>query len=443
MFPVIADRRTFLRNAGQAGLAAPFFIRELLSKPPSGTLRLAAFGANGMAWSTLDGIATHPKATLVCVAEVDASRLDRVKAKYPGARLYKDWREMLRKEKGQIDAASVATPDHMHAPQAVNAMRMGLPVYVQKPLAHDIHEVRTMMKMARELRLPTQMGIQIHSAAQYKTAVQVIQSGTIGKVKEVHTWSEKKWGDTERLPTTADPIPAGFNWDAWLGVAATRPFLRDVYHPGNWRKRLDFGTATFGDMGCHILDPVFSSLKLGSPVSVRSEGTAPNGESWALNTLIRYVFPGTEYTAEKTMPLTWYDGDRLPPEEVRALTGSFKFPGQGSIFIGTKGQMLLPHIAMPILLPIRDFADFQRPEAITTNHYWQFADAVLGYGTTSAGFDYAGPLTESVLLGPLATRFPETTLEWDGKKAKFRNSKEANEFLRRKYRDGWSVHGLA
>jgi predicted dehydrogenase len=443
MIPVITDRRTFLRTAGQAGLAAPFLIRELLSKPPSGTLRLAAFGANGMAWSTLDGIATHPKAKLICVAEVDASRLDRVKKKYPEARVYEDWREMLRREKGQIDAASVATPDHMHAPQAVSAMRMGLPVYVQKPLAHDIHEVRTLVKMARDRKLATQMGIQIHSWAQYKTAVQIIQSGAIGKVKEVHTWSEKKWGDTDRLPTTADPIPSGFNWNDWLGVAATRPYLKEVYHPSNWRKRLDFGTATFGDMGCHILDPVFSALKLGSPVSVRSEGAAPNGESWALDSLIHYVFAGTEYTAEKTMPLTWYDGDRLPSAEIQALVGSFKFPGQGSIFIGTKGQMLLPHIAMPILLPIRDFAGFPRPEAITTNHYWEFADAVLGNGTTSAGFDYAGPLTEAVLLGPLATRFPQTTLEWDGKKAKFRNSKEADAFLQRKYRDGWSVHGLA
>src|SRR3569833_1657372 len=159
MFPVITARRTFLRTAGQAGLTAPKFIRKLLSKPPSGTLLLAANNTYGMAWSTLDGIATHPKAKLICVAEVDASRLDRVKQKYPEARLYEAWREMLRKENGQIDAASVATPDHMHAPQAVSAMRMGLPVYVQKPLAHDIHEVRTLVKMARDRKLATQMGI--------------------------------------------------------------------------------------------------------------------------------------------------------------------------------------------------------------------------------------------------------------------------------------------
>jgi predicted dehydrogenase len=435
----MTDRRSILR----AALAAPFFVREMISKPPSSTIRLASFGANGMAWSTLNGIASHPKVKLACVAEVDSTRLEKVKKKYPDAHVYQDWREMLRKERGQIDAACVATPDHMHAPQAVSCMRMGLPVYVQKPLAHDIHEVRTLMKMARSKNLPTQMGIQIHSHRDYKTAVSVIQSGAIGKVKEVHTWSEKKWGDTAKLPTVADPIPDGFNWDFWLGVAATRPFIKDVYHPGNWRKRLDFGTATFGDMGCHILDPVFSSLQLGSPLSVRSEGTAPNGESWPLDTLIHYVFPGTSYTAEKTLPVTWYDGDRQPPDDVKALLGTVKFPGQGSLFIGTKGQMLLPHISMPVLLPVADFAGFNMPTFETTDHYFEFAEAVLGNGKTSTAFDYSGPLTEAVLLGPLATRFPQTTLQWNGPKAKFSNVTEANRFLRRKYRTGWSVRGLS
>src|SRR5580692_5319075 len=213
----MVNRRSFL--------AAPFFVREMLSKPPSSTVRLASFGGSGMAFSTLDGIASHPKVKLVCVAEVDSAQLEKVKSKYPDARVYQDWREMLRKERGQIDAASVGTPDHMHAPQAISAMRMGLPVYVQKPLAHDIHEVRALMKMARSKKLPTQMGIQIHSWREYKTAVSLIQSGAIGKVKEVHTWSEKKWGDTAMLPTTPDPVPDGFNWDLWLGVAAGRPFL--------------------------------------------------------------------------------------------------------------------------------------------------------------------------------------------------------------------------
>ncbi len=439
---MLTDRRSFLRTAGGAALTAPFFVRDLISKPPSGTLRLAAFGGGGMGWATLDGISSHPKVKLVCVADVDANRLDEVKQKYPGAKLYEDWRQMLREQKGQIDAACVGTPDHHHAPQAITSMNMGLPVYVQKPLAHEIHEIRTMMKLAKQKKLATQMGIQIHSWQEYKTAVRVIHEGAIGKIKEVHTWSNKTWGDKEKLPTATDPVPTSLNWNIWLGVAAARPFIKEVYHPGNWRKRLDFGTATFGDMGCHILDPVFSALQLGSPLSVRSEGDAPNGESWALDTLIRYVFPGTPYTAEKSINVTWYDGERRPPAEIQALLGSIRFPGQGSIFIGTKGQMLLPHIGMPILLPLRDFSGFVMPQETRTDHYHEFAEAVLGNGKTSTPFEFSGALTESVLLGPLATRFPNTTLKWNGAKAKFTNVKEANAFLQRKYRAGFSVKGL-
>ena len=245
MKPVIMDRRSFLSGTARTALAAPFFIRELLSKPPSDTLRLAAFGANGMAFSTLDGIASHPKVKLICVAEVDSNRLEKVKAKYPDARLYQDWREMLHKEHGQVDAACVGTPDHMHAPQAISSMRAGLPVYVQKPLAHDIHEIRTLMKMAREKNLPTQMGIQIHSWREYKAAVQVIQGGAIGKVQEVHTWSEKKWGDTVSLPTTADPVPSGFNWDDWLGVAADAALYQRRLSPGELAQAARFRNGDF------------------------------------------------------------------------------------------------------------------------------------------------------------------------------------------------------
>ncbi|MBI4890957.1 MAG: Gfo/Idh/MocA family oxidoreductase [Acidobacteria bacterium] len=429
------------RRAFAGSLAAPFFIANLQSKPRSSRLGLASFGADGMAWATLDGIATHASVTLVCVAEVDANRLKRVKAKYPEARIYQDWREMVQKERKNLDIACVGTPDHMHAPQAMTAMRAGLHVYQQKPLAHDIFEVRKLTEYARSKRLVTQMGIQIHSAPEYRTAVHTIQSGAIGKVKEVHTWSNKKWGDTNALPDGTDPIPEGLAWDQWLGVAAARPYLKGVYHPGNWRKRLDFGTATFGDMGCHIYDPVFEALALTAPVSVRSEGPAPNQQSWAINALIRYVFPGTRFTEGKTVNVTWYDGDQKPPAEVLSVLGSMRAPGQGSIFFGTEGAMVLPHIGMPVLLgeKVKDKPIEKKPG---TDHYHQFVDTVLGKASTSAGFDYSGPLTEAVLLGPTATRFPHTNLEWNSRKLKFTNSPEATKFVRRKYRDGWKVKGL-
>ncbi len=396
-----------------------------------------------MAWSTLDGIATHPKVTLACVAEVDSTRIARVKRKYPNAKIYQDWRQMLAEQRRGIDIACVGTPDHMHAPMAMSCVRQGIHVYVQKPLTHDLHEARRLTEMARKKKLVTQMGIQVHSRREYKIAVALIQNGAIGKIKDVHSWSEKKWGDPDPLPDRADAVPSTLSWDHWLGVAEPRPYLIDYYHPLNWRKRIDFGTATFGDMGCHILDPVFGAVGLTSPLTVRSEGPAPNRHSWAINAIVHFVFPGTPFTEGKTVNVTWYDGDERPPKEVQALVEPATLPGQGSIFTGTKGAMLLPHVGMPVLLPATQFTGFVMPEAESVNHYHQFVDAVLGDKKTSASFEYAGPLTEAVLLGPLATRFPKATLEWHAGTLKFRNSSEAGSLVSRRYRDGWRVKGLA
>ena len=177
-------------------------------------------------------------------------------------------------------------------------------------------------------------------------------------------------------PDRSDPVPAGFNWDLWLGVAAERPFIGGgYYHPGNWRKRLDFGTGTFGDMGCHIYDPVFKALDLTAPVSVRSEGPTPNAHNWADNAVIRYVFPGTKFTEGQTVKVTWYDGDRRPPAEVEALIEKDEMPPQGSIFIGTKGAMLLPHVSKPLLYPDAQFKDFTFPKIESHDHWLQFAEA--------------------------------------------------------------------
>src|ERR1051325_8087341 len=181
--PELMNRRSFVTQA----IGAPFFVRHLLSAPPGGTLRLASFGGDGMAWSTLDGIATHPKVTLACVAEVDSTRIARVKRKYPNAKIYSDWRQMLAEQRHGIDIACVGTPDHMHAPMAMSCVRQGIHVYVQKPLTHDLHEARRLTEMARKKKLVTQMGIQVHSRLEYKIAVALIQSGAIGKVKEVHS----------------------------------------------------------------------------------------------------------------------------------------------------------------------------------------------------------------------------------------------------------------
>jgi predicted dehydrogenase len=437
----LPSRRDFLKVVGGAAFAAPFVTSHLLSAPPSGVVRHASFGAAGMAMADVSEIASHPNVKVVAVAEIDSSRLAGFKQKFPDARVYEDYRVLLEKE--QLDSVNVSTPDHMHAPIAMAAMQRGIHVYGQKPLTHNLHETRKLTEFARKKGLVTQMGIQIHSAAEYRMAVELVQGGAIGKVREVHTWSSKDWGDNGTMPNRVDPVPAGLNWDLWLGVAEARPFIgQGWYHPGNWRRRLDFGTGTFGDMGCHIFDPVFKAVGLTSPVSVRSEGAAPNAHSWATNAVIKYVFPQTPFTVPGNIPVTWYDGNKRPPAEVVALLEGRELPDQGSVVIGTDGVLIVPHVAMPILLPDAKFKGFKRPEVKGANHWHQFVDAVRGVGKTSANFDYAGPLTEAVLLGSVATRFPQTTLEWSGKKLKFTNVKEANQFVGRRYRKGWETKGL-
>src|SRR5262249_38766763 len=234
-------------------------------------------------------------------------------------KIYQDWRQLLDKEKN-LNSVNVSTPDHMHAPITMRALLRGLHVYTQKPLTQTIYEARQLTKVARDKKVVSQMGIQIHSHEIHRTVVATIQAGAIGKVKEVHSWSGKHWGDRDPLPRRKDKVPDKLNWDFWLGVAASRPFLAGYYHPANWRKRLDFGTGTFGDMGCHILDPVYGSLALTAPKSVRAEAGAPTAESWGLDSQVRYVFPGTKYTTD-TLTLYWYDGNARPPADVKALIG--------------------------------------------------------------------------------------------------------------------------
>lgn len=439
------SRRTVLKHAVAATFAAPAFIRNLVAAPPSEVVRHASFGASGMAGADLSSIVNHPKVKFVCVADVDLPRAEALKSKYPELRVYQDWRELLDKEHKNLDSVNVSTPDHMHAPIGMAAMNYGLHVYGQKPLTHDVYESRQLAKVAAQKKLVTQMGIQIHSSSEYRTAVELIQSGAIGKVKEVHSWSSKHWGDSAPLPEKADPIPAGLNWDQWLGVCATRPFLGGgYYHPGNWRRRLDFGTGTFGDMGCHIFDPVFKAMDLTAPLTAQSTGPAPSATNWANNAVVHFTFPETKFSVGPTFPITWYDGDKRPPREVtQAHLGDKGLPDQGSLFIGEKGALLLPHVAQPILLPEKQYEGFERPKIATENHWHQFVEAVRENGLTRAHFGYAGPLTESVLLGGVATHFPNEKLEWDAANLAFKNKPEAASLIRRPYRKGWEVAGIS
>ncbi len=438
----LSSRRSFLKTLGVTAMAAPFVAHYLLAQPPSRRLRHASFGASGMAWSDLTQIANCENVEIVAVCDVDLNRMGDAKKRFPDARYYQDWRELLDKEHKNIDSVNVSTPDHMHAPIGVSAMQLGKHVYGQKPLAHEIFEVRRMTEIAQHKKVVTQMGIQIHSDAYYRLAVRLVREGTIGTVKEVHSWCNKSWGDLSARPERTDPIPAGFDWNMWLGVCSERPFIGgEYYHPANWRKRLDFGTGTLGDMGCHIFDPVFESIGLTAPDSVRSEGPPPNRWNWSLNDRVIYTFPGTNYTAAKILPVTWYDGTSQPPAETIALIEGEPLPDAGSLFIGSAGVMLLPHIGLPELFPKTKFTDFKFPHVNGLKHWEQFVKACRGDDKTTADFAYAGPLTETILLGGIAARFPHTTLDWHSRRLKF-NLAEANRYIRREYRPGWSVKGL-
>lgn len=453
-FPEI-DRRSFLQTLAAAGVTLP--IVGCQTPPvatPSGKLRFASVGAGGMAGVDIDNIASSPKAELIAVADVDLSRTQKIQENYPNARIYQDWREMFAAEADNIDAVCVSTPDHMHAAVAMSAMELGKHVYCQKPLAHDLHDVRRLTQYARRRGVVTQMGIQIHSERFYLEAVEVVRSGKIGKVKAAHLWSDKKWGDTGAPPEGDHEIPENFDWDGWLGVTADRKFVGEqYYHPGNWRRRLDFGTGTFGDMGCHIFDPVFDALGLTAPIAVRSEGPAPDAWNWANNARIRYTYPPTPYTVDEPIEFVWYDGDQRPPQEILDLITETvpepdmrpppKRPDQGSIIIGTEGVMLLPHFRPLTLFPRAKFRDWERPDLKTQHHWHQWVDACLGEGETSTPFSYAGPLTEAVLLGCIAVRFPDQTLEWNAPNMTFTNKPTANNYLRSEPREGWEVRGLA
>ncbi len=437
------SRRGFLSAAVSTGAAAcvgPFTWRCHGYAAPSETVLHASFGAGGMARADINALAGSKFLRLVAVAEVDDHRVGDLLKRFPQCKVYRDYRELLDKEKS-LDSVNVSTPDHMHAPIALRAMHRGLHVYCQKPLTHTIREARVMAQVAEEKKLVTQMGIQIHSHPIHKLVVQLVRQGAIGRVKEVHSWSGKSWGDPNPRPQRRDEPPPHFDWNLWLGVAAERPFIGgNYYHPGNWRKRLDFGTGTFGDMGCHILDPVFTALQLTAPRRIRSELSPPNEYNWPLDVEVHFEFPGTPQTTDP-LHLVWYNGQARPPQDVQNLV-SRPLHDQGSIYIGEKGVLYSPYIAPPQLLTAEQFKDYKLPEVRGDDHYRQFVDAVRGQGTTATPFRYAGPLTEFVLLGCLASRFPKTELHWDRAALRFTNHPRANDFVHKTYRKGFEVPGL-
>lgn len=435
----IVSRRRFLQSAAAATLAGPVISRCRGEATPAAKINIACIGVGGKGWSDMQE--TSVGHNIVAICDIDDERLNKAADAFPGAKKYNDWRQLL--EQGDIDAVTISTPDHTHAPATAAAMQLGKHVYTQKPLTHDIYEARRLAEIAAEQKIVSQMGIQHHATRRLKLAVHAIQDGAIGKVSAVHAWTDRPgsfWKQGLERPETSDPVPPHVHWDLWLGTAPERPFVAGLYHPFHWRGWWDFGTGALGDMGCHILDPVVNSLKLGPPRTVRAEGPEPNPESGPLWCIVHYSFPGTEFTAD-TVNVTWYEAGKQPPRELFQAPDDWAGSKNGVLFIGEKGNLFVGFPEMPELFPKEQFADYQWPDLQDHNHYTEWTTAIAERGETSCPFSYSGPLTETVLLGNVAFR-TQATIEWDSQNLKANGVPSADRFIRREYRNGWEVAGL-
>ncbi len=442
--PSGVSRRSFIKTASAAGaVSAIGFPAFLRGQNLNSAVQYAAIGNDGKGWSDIKEMAYHMKIKPVAFCDVDSTRQAQAHQLAPDAALYQDAREMFDKMGDKIDAVTVSTPDHMHAYLALMAMRAGKHVYCQKPLTHTVWEARQLKKQAAKSGVITRMGNQIHSHAFYRTAVRLIQEGAIGKVKEVHSWVKTTGHGRSALldrPDKNDPVPDTLNWDAWIGVAAMRPYGGNrVYHPYCWRDWQEFGSGAIGDFGCHIFDPVFTALKINhAPTSVRSVHTGINDEVWPAQQTIYYEYGGTEYTAADKLKITWCDGGLLPGVNLGKTTDGEPLPRSGSVFIGESGNMVLPHVGQPILYP-REKQNNDYPMEDALNHYHGWVDGIVDGKQPSDGFDYGTLLTEVSQLGNLSNHFLNETLEWDAENLKFPNKPEADKYLTKDYREGWEI----
>ena len=424
-------------TAGKA-LAKTASLKRVGYKSPNEKLNIAAIGAGGKGASDIEGCASE---NIVALCDPDAKTAAKTFQKYPQAKQYKDFRQMLDKEKN-IDAVTISTPDHNHAVAAMWAMERGIHVYVQKPLTHNIHEARKLTEAARKYGVASQMGNQGHSGEGVRQLCEMVWAGEIGNVKEVHVWTNRPiWPQGIPNPLPKEPVPDTMDWDVWLGPAKFRDYNHD-YAPFNWRGWYDFGCGALGDMACHICDPANWALQLRDPISVecikidgRNDQTFPN------KSIVKYEFP-----ARGTMPpvtLYWYEGGELPPrpqgigEEVKLGNGK-----NGSLFIGDKGILTTGEYGDGTrLLPDERMKDYKFPDPILTRspgHYRDWLRASKGGEKACSNFDYSGPFTEWVLLGVIAQRL-EGKLLWDDKKMRFTNNSKANQYVSRDYRKAWKV----
>lgn len=475
------SRRKFIAKASTAATAATAFTilpRFVLGKgyvAPSDKLYVAGIGAGGKGESDIANFAKTGKAEIAYLCDVDdRSAANSVKS-FPSAKYYKDFRVMLDKEHKHIDAVSVSTPDHNHFVQAMAAMQLGKHVYVQKPLTHDIYEARMLTEAARKHKVVTQMGNQGASNDGVRQLTEWYNDGQIGEVHTVYCWTNRPvWPQGIPWPSQKAEVPKELDWDLWLGTAPYKDYVEKLV-PFNWRGWWDYGTGALGDMACHIIEPPFKVLGLGYPTEVEcsvgsvyvdefKRGYFP--ESCPPSSHIILTFP--ERNGKPKVKMHWMDGGIQPerPEELGA-NERMGDGGNGVIFIGTKGKMMCGTYSLnPSLLPTSRNQEVKTPQTIkrvanqAEGHYGQWVEACMaGYGKMdlSSPFDIAGPLTESILMGNLAIRsydirkpregnpnqfdYPGRNIKllWDGPNMKVTNFDDANQFVKREYRKGWSV----
>lgn len=432
-------RRHFL--AGTAATLSGLAVHSSLQAQPSRStlekLNLAAVGTANKAGHNIDQLASQ---NFVALCDVDATFLGKMQAKWKGARGYQDFRRMLDKEEKNIDAVVVSTTDHCHAPATAMALGMKKHVYCEKPLTHSVEEARFIAQLAKKQGVATQMGTQIHATDNYRRVVEWVQSGAIGEVKEVYCWCNKDWSNGKFGPPL-DP-PSHLNWDLWLGPAASRPYSRSI-HPGNWRRFWEYGSGTFGDMACHVMDLPFWALNLRFPTSVVAEGSPVDPVGTAKWVKARYEFP----TDNGKLTFHWSDGnahfDRV--SQTKDPSGKpLSQWGLGVLFVGTQGDLVADY-GRRILLPADKFEGFEAPAksiADSIGHWNEWVQACKTGSATTCNFDYSGALTETVLLGVVAYR-AQKALQWDAAKLEATNCPEATPLVRKSYRDGFDPHKLA
>lgn len=450
--PPSISRRRFVQNMGlAAGTAAIAFPAVLRGQNLNSRIHVGVIGAGGKGSSDTDETA-KAGGQIVALCDVDRKTLESRGAKYPDAKRFQDFRKMLETMSGDIDAVIVATPDHMHAHASLMAMRMGKHCFCQKPLTRSVHEARLMRETAQKMKVATQMGNQGSAGSGLRRAVEVVQGGAIGAVRELHVWSNRPiWPQGIDRPSGSDPVPETLDWDLWLGPAAFRPYKADTYAPWKWRGWMDFGTGALGDMACHTVNMPFRALKLGYPTSIEARSSAMKSETYPLSSEIIFQFPKRE--GLPPLEFHWYDGGLKPFSEKSHHVLDFlnkgdsgrtkKLPGSGCLLIGDKGHLYSPddYGSQFFLLPESKYQGYKGPsETIprSPGHYKEWIDAIRGGKPAYSNFDVAAYLTEIILLGCVAMRVGKK-LEWDGPNMRALNAPEADAFVKPARRPGWEL----